>query len=92
MSVCMNYKILEYDRIDASEGIDVSKTYTSKESDICHCWCISFHILAKAMNFNDFAIVSVKGSDYRIHLWYMSKNDAVNIMKNSELNEKCGLL
>ena len=54
--------------------------------------CISFHILAKAMNFNDFAIVSVKGSDYRIHFWYMSKNDAVNIMKNSGLKEKSGLL
>ena len=27
------------------------------------------------MNFNDVAIVSVKGSDYRIHFWYMSKGD-----------------
>ena len=44
------------------------------------------------MNFNDVAIVSVKGSDYGIHFWYMSKNDAVNIMKNSNLNEKGGSL
>ena len=44
------------------------------------------------MNFNDVAIVSVKGSDYRIHFWYMSKNNAINIMKNSNLNEKSGLL
>ena len=44
------------------------------------------------MNFNDIAIVSVKRSDYRIHFWYMSKNDAVNIMENSNLNEKNGLL
>ena len=29
------------------------------------------------MNFN-VAIVSVKGSDYGIHFWYMSKNNAVN--------------
>ena len=43
------------------------------------------------MNFN-VAIVSVKGSDYGIHFWYMSKNDAVNIMKNSNLNEKGGSL
>ena len=27
------------------------------------------------MNFNDFTIVSVKGSHYRIHFCYMSKND-----------------
>ena len=40
------------------------------------------------MNFNDIAIVSVIGSDYRIHFWYMSKDDAISIMKNSNLNEK----
>ena len=40
------------------------------------------------MNFNDFAIVSIKGSDYRIHFWYMGKNDAINLMRNSNLNEK----
>ena len=44
------------------------------------------------MNFNDVAIVSVKGSDYRIHFWYMRKDDAINIMKNSNLNEKIGLV
>ena len=43
---------------------------------------------AKAMNFNDAAIVSVKGSDYRIHFWYMSTDDASSMMKNSNLNEK----
>ena len=46
----------------------------------------------KAMNFNDFAIVSVKGSDYRIHFWYMGKNDAINLIRNSNLNEKSGSL
>ena len=30
------------------------------------------------MNFNDVAIVSIKVSDYRIHFWYMSKNDSKN--------------
>ena len=44
------------------------------------------------MNFNDVAIASVKESDYRIHFWYKSKNDAINIMKNSNLNEKSGSL
>ena len=28
----------EYDRIDISEGIDVTKTNFSKECDICHYW------------------------------------------------------
>ena len=40
------------------------------------------------MSFNDVAIVSVKGSDYRIHFWYMSKDDAIIIINNSNLNEK----
>ena len=31
--------MLEYDRIDISEGIDVNKTSASKECDICHYWC-----------------------------------------------------
>ena len=40
------------------------------------------------MNFTDVAIVSVKGNDYRIHFSYMSKDDAINIMKNSDLKKK----
>ena len=31
--------MLEYDRIDISEGIDVNNTNASKECDICHYWC-----------------------------------------------------
>ena len=30
--------MLECDRIDISEGIDVNKTNASKECDICHNW------------------------------------------------------
>ena len=44
--------------------------------------------MQKDIDFNDFVILSVKGNDYRIHFWYMSKDDAINIMKNSNLNEK----
>ena len=44
------------------------------------------------MNFNDVAIAFVKGSQYRIHFWYMSKNDAVNIMNYSNLIDKKGVL
>ena len=45
-------------------------------------------LMQEAMSFNDVAIVSVKESNYRIHFWYMSKYDAINIMRNSNLNEK----
>ena len=30
--------MLYYDRIDTSEGIDVHKTSTSKECNVCHYW------------------------------------------------------
>ena len=44
------------------------------------------------MTFNDVAIVSIKQNDYRIQFWYMSKDDAIIIMKNANLNGKTGLL
>ena len=97
--------MLEY-KIDISELIDVNKTNPSKECDMCHYWyfkdtgfkyepylCSGCHdLMLKAMNFNDFANVSVKESYYRIHFWYMSKDDAINIMNNSSLNEKRSVL
>ena len=79
--------MLEYDRIDISEGIDINKSNDKpKECGICHYWyfldinfsyqpylCNGCHdLMQKAMNFNDVAIVSVKGNDF----WYMSKHDA----------------
>ena len=93
--------MLEYDRIDISEGIDVNKTNASKECDICHYWYfkdIGFKyepcchdLMLKAMGFND-AIVYIKESAYRILFWYMSKNGAISIMSNSNLVDKKGVL
>ena len=95
--------MLEYDRVDISEGIDVNKTNLSKECDICHYWYfkdIGFKyelylfngLMQKAMSFNDVAIVYVKGSAYRIHFWYMSKDDLINIMNGFNLVDKMGVL
>ena len=44
--------------------------------------------MQKAMSFNDIAIAYVKGSSCRIHFWYMSKDDAISIMNNSNLIDK----
>ena len=82
--------------------IDTNKSDKSKKCDICHYWyfldkkfnyqpnlCNVCHdLMQKAMNFNDVAIVSMKGSDYRIHFWYMSKSDAINLLNNSVLDNK----
>ena len=48
--------------------------------------------MQKAMRFDDVATVYVKGSSYRIQFWYMSKDDAVSIMNNSNLIDKKGIL
>ena len=98
--------MLEYDKIDISEGIDVNKTSASKECHICHYWYfkdIDFKyepylcngcpdLTQKAMSFNDIAAIYVKRSAYRIHFWYMSKDDAISIMNNSNLIDKKGVL
>ena len=69
-------KMLEYDRNDISEGIDINKINLSKECDICHYWylknigfkqepyfCNGCHdLMQKAISFNNVAIAYVKGS------------------------------
>ena len=98
--------MLEYDRIDISERIDIGKTNTSKECKICHYWYFKnigynyeLHLcngcpglMQKAVSFNDVVIVYVKGSVYRIHFWYMNKDYAINMMNNSSLIDKMGVL
>ena len=110
MMLCMikHTKMLEYNRIDISEGIDVNKTNLSKECDIFHYWYFKdigfkygkyicngndFHdLMQKTMSFNNVAVVYVKGNAYRIHFWHMSKDDAINIMNGSHLIYKIGVL
>ena len=98
--------MLEYDRIDISEGIYIKKTNASKQYKICRYWyfkdtgfkndlylCNGCHgVMQKAISFNDVAGVYVKGSAYRIHFWYMSKDDAISIMNNSNLVDKMRVL
>ena len=93
-------------RIDISEGTDIKKANASKECKICHYWyfkdsgfiyepylCNGCHgLMQKAVSFNDVAIVYVKGSVHRIHFWHMSKDDVINIMNNSNLVDKMGVL
>ena len=92
--------MLEYDRINTSEGIDISKTNASKECDICHYWhfkdigfkhepylCNVCHdLIQKAMSFKDVCIVYVNG----IQFWSYTKSDAISIMNKSSLIDKKG--
>ena len=48
--------------------------------------------MQKAVSFNDVAVIYVKWSAYRILFWYMSKDDAVNMINNASLIDKMGVL
>ena len=98
--------MIQYERIDISEWIDVNKINLSKECDTCHYWyfkdtgfkyepylCTGRHdLMQKAMGFNNIGIVYIKENAYRIHFWYMCKDDAVNMMTGSNLVDKRGVL
>ena len=71
--------MLEYNRIDISEGIDTNKTNKSKECMLCHCWyfkdvgykfqpylCNGCHsLMQKVVSFNNIAVVYVKNNAYK---------------------------
>ena len=88
--------MLEYERIDISEGIDVNKTSKSKECMLCHYWYFlsknfiygpyicdgCYNIMQKSKDSKNIDIVYIKRNAYRIHFWHMSKHSVnVNIMR-----------
>ena len=98
--------MLYFDRIDLSEGVDINKTSASKKCDICHYWyLLSFSfklqpnvynrchdLLMTSMNLSNIAILNIKGSDYDCIIILISKNEAINLMKNDDLTQKSGTL
>ena len=98
--------MLYYDRIDVSEEIDSNKTSASKECDVCHYWyflnysfkfqlivCNSCHdLLMMSINLSDISILNIKGPDYCCIISLISKNEAINLLQNSNLTEKSGTL
>ena len=94
--------MIQYERIDVSEEIDLSKTSTSKDCMICRYWYIldigykyephvcnkCYDILMIAYELENIAILNVKGVDYRCVLWNMTKNDAIKLLNNSRLDNK----
>ena len=98
--------MLYYHRIYFSEGINVNKTNTSKECDICRYWyflnysftfqpyvCNTCHnLFMMSMNLNDIDILNIKGSDYRCIISLISKTEAIKLMQKADLTEKSGTL
>ena len=99
--------MLEYDRIDLSEGINTTKNIlTSKKCYLCDYWyfidknfnyqeymCNGCHDMSiKAISMHNLFIRYTNGSAYRINFVFMSKNDALNLIKNAIIIDKRGIL
>ena len=91
--------MLEYNRIDISEGIYVNKANWQKNVIFVTIGILRILVLNMnrifamvAISFNNIAIVYIKGNANRINFWYMSKDDAINIMNGSNLIDKIGVL
>ena len=94
--------MLQYDRIDVSEGIKINKTSESKERMLCHYWyfkdfgykfqtylCNGCHTVSiMACELKNIAILNEKSVDYWCILWGISKDEAVNRLNNSVLEDK----
>ena len=96
-------KILEmlyYDRVDINKGIDLAKSNNSKECMICHYWFFNYEFSFKdyvcngchdltilSVNINDVPIITVKDVDYRCIIHNITKSQAINLLKNSVLED-----
>ena len=83
--------MLQYQKIDVSEGMDVNKTSAPKEYKLCHYWffkdvrykfeehvCNRCHdLLTMAHSLKNITILRAKGATFRCLLMGTSKNEAL---------------
>ena len=80
--------MVQYEKSDVSEGIDVNKTSASKEYELCHYWffkdvgfkfeqhvCNRCHDL---LTMGHMAILNTEGTTFRCLLRSTRKNEALN--------------
>ena len=98
--------MLEYERIDISEGNDVDMSDKSKECMLYHYWYFlnknfsygpylcddCYNLKQKCNEFKNVAIVHVKKSIYGVYFRYLSKGEAKKLMNNSNLIDKKDVL
>ena len=89
--------MLQYEKIDASEGIDVNKTSASKECELCHYWFFKdvgfkfeehvcngcYDLLTMAYSLKNIAISSAKGATFTCLLMSISKIKCLKKLNNS---------
>ena len=92
--------MLEYDRIDISEGIDIKKCKeTSRECSLCKfyyfldknfsygpCLCDGCYDMSmKVVRMQNLTITNHNGNYYRVNVAFMSKKDAHSLVKNAAI-------
>ena len=94
--------MLQYEKINVSEGIDVNKTSVSKECELCHYWlfkdigfkfeehvCNRCHdLLTMAYFLKNVAIMSAKGTTFRCLSMGTTKNEVLKKLNNSVTYDK----
>ena len=98
--------MLEYDRIDISEGIDIKKCKeTSRECSLCKFYYFldknfkygpylcdgCYDMSMKVVSMQNLAIINHNGNHYRV-LAFMSKKDESNLIKNAVIMGEKGTL
>ena len=90
--------MLEYDRIDISEGIDVNKCQeTSRECRLCKYYYFldkifkygpylcdgCYDMFMKTVSTQNLTIIYHDGNYYRVIFTFMTKKDAYNLIKSA---------
>ena len=89
--------MLQYQKIDVSEGINVNKTSASRDRELCH-YCLfkdvgfkfeehicnrCHDLVTMAHSLKNIVILNAKGASFRCLLLGINKNDALKKLNNS---------
>ena len=95
--------MLEYDRIDISEGIDIKKCKeTSRKCNLCRFYYFldknfnygpylcngCYDMSLKVISMENLAIINHNGNHYCVNFASMSKKDAFKLIKNAIIIDK----
>ena len=99
--------MLEYDRINISEGIDINKCKkTCREYSLCKFYYFldkdfkygpylcdgCYDMFMKAVSMQNLTIINHNGNYYRVIFMFMTKKDAYNLIKNAVILGEKGTL
>ena len=99
--------MLEYDRIDISEGTDIKRCKeTSRECSLCKFYYFldknfsyapylcngCYDMSLKTISMQNLAIINHNGNHYCVNFAFISKKDAFNLIKNAVLMGEKGTL